>query len=143
MFQRTEKLVSSPAPPFLQHRQYHSVHSVSALSLSKPIPARPPLPAHDTAGITICPEHGPATRAPDQRYAQLERRKRTHLGSHAHVVLGQQLARLVRVSDVLERLGRVAPNFAEQDLVSSGVLQFVSAVREVRRVGSGPRRGTC
>lgn len=46
----------------------------------------------------------------------------THLGALSNVVLLQDLARLVRVTDILERLGRVTPDLAKENLVASRVL---------------------
>lgn len=69
----------------------------------------------------------------------------TDLGALADVVLVEDRTGLVRVTDVLKRLGRVAPCLAEKDLVTAGVLRTEEQTSagwfdQSQRVPQEPRR---
>lgn len=66
-------------------------------------------------------------------------RESTDLGTLTDVVLVQECPRLVRVPDILERLGRVPTGFAKENLISSRVL-FVT--RQRRQNGNAERSGS-
>ncbi len=58
------------------------------------------------------------------------RTTRTHhvqLAQHANLEPLENVARLVRVADVLERLGGIAPGLLEEHLVAAGVLVSAGA----------------
>lgn len=63
---------------------------------------------------------------PSQGGAEHARDGKTDLGALSDVVLCEDLARLVRVSDIFESLCCVTADLTEEDLVAAGVLSRVA-----------------